>query len=226
MKKSFLLINVLLCIAVMIADFYYMTVGTIAIKSLASGLFVLTGLVNLVYCLINKTPKIFPIIIVVALIFAMLGDIFLEINFIFGAAIFAVGHIIFIVAYCFRQKFKWTDLIYIAGVMIPAILIILFLPSLKFDDIVLKILCLVYAIVISTMVGKALANFVRERNFLNFNLLLGAVLFFVSDLMLLLARFAQVPNAIVICLLTYYPALFLLGFALYHFADEKHQEQA
>ncbi|MBE7074770.1 MAG: lysoplasmalogenase [Clostridiales bacterium] len=221
MKKSFIFINILMCLAVMIGDFCYMKYGTILIKGIASGLFVLTGIINLIYCIKNKLSLKFPIFLVCALFIAMLGDIFLNIEFIVGGIIFAIGHVIFIVAYCMLHKFKWLDLIFMASVLIPSILIVLFLPSLNFSDISLKVLCICYAAIISVMVGKSLSNLFRQKSFLNLNILIGSILFFVSDLMLLLSKFAKVPNTGTVCLLTYYPALFLLAFSIFFFADEK-----
>ena len=65
------------------------------------------------------------------------------------------------------------------------------------------------------MVGKALSNFVASRNLQNLIILLGSVLFFISDLMLLLGKFANLPIIVdVLCLVTYYPAEILLALSI------------
>ena len=90
----------------------------------------------------------------VGLFFAMLGDILLEIEFIVGALLFAVGHVFFFVSYLMLTKFKWTDLIYIAVAIVVSLLII-FISRVNFGD--MQILVFAYAIIISGMLGKSIS---------------------------------------------------------------------
>ena len=79
----------------------------------------------------------------------------------------------------------------------------------------MQILCCIYAFVISIMVGKAIANFIKEKSQLNLIILLGSILFFFSDFMLLFNVFADVGRIFsVLCLATYYPAEFLLAYSI------------
>lgn len=216
MKRNFLISNLLLFLAIWIGDVFYIVFNDLWIKALASAGFVLLGLINLIYALKNKTnEKQFSIIMFIGLIFGMLGDIFLNIEFIAGAILFAVGHILYFIAYCYLEKFNYKDIIAGLVIFIPSMLFILLAPIFDFGGSVMKILCVVYALFISCMLGKALVNLVKERSLLNIFLVVGSALFFFSDLMLLLDVFANLFGlAPVLCLITYYPAQSLLAFSL------------
>lgn len=221
LKIGVLTANILLALAVTIGDVFYILRGTLTIKSITSALFVLMGIVNFGYLLLTKGKDIrFPSIMLTGLVFAMLGDIILEVEFIVGAALFAIGHVFFFVAYCFLVKFKWTDLIYGAIIFVPAVLFITLAPIFDFGGALMEVVCVVYAIIISCMVGKSIANLVREHSIPNLVILCGSVLFFISDLMLLLNIFAKLPVVGMICLATYYPAEILLAVSIL-FAKDK-----
>ena len=112
MKKLFFILNLILATGVLVGDVCFIVIGGLLSKSIASALFVLIGVVNFIYALkINSTHKKFSLIMLIALIFAMAGDIVLEIFFIGGAALFATGHIVFFFAYCCFFRFSWIDII-------------------------------------------------------------------------------------------------------------------
>ena len=216
MKRNFLILNFLIFLAVLVGDVFYINSSDLWIKAITSAGFVLLGLINLIYALINKSnEKQFSIIMFVGLILGMLGDIFLNIEFITGAIFFAIGHIIYFIAYCYLEKFNYIDILAGLAIFIPSMLFISFAPIFDFGGSVMKILCVIYALFISCMVGKSIANLIRERNLLNILLVAGSILFFFSDLMLLLYVFANLSSlANALCLITYYPAQCLLAFSL------------
>lgn len=228
-RNIFLMLNLALTILIIVGDCLYMNIGTLAMKSVTSALFVLLGILNLVYLILERKKKkafLFPSIMLTGLVFAMLGDIILEVEFIVGAALFAIGHVFYFVAYCFLQKFKWSDLIYGVVILVPSILLITLAPFFDFGGVLMEIVCVVYAIIISLMVGKAVANFVRERNWLNLLIVIGSILFFFSDLMLLLNVFASLSSVVgTLCLATYYPAEILLACSIFMFANSYRKEQ-
>ena len=217
MKKTFNIINAILVLLVVVGDILYITLGGLLIKGLTSAGFVLIGITNLTYVILNKKADLkFPIIMLTGLVFAMLGDIILNIEFIIGAALFAIGHIFFFVSYCVLCKFKWSDLAYGAVLFVPSVLLITLAPIFDFGGILMEVVCVVYALIISCMVGKAISNLVEKKNLQNILIVVGSILFFFSDLMLLLNIFASLPNAVsVLCLATYYPAEILLAFSIF-----------
>lgn len=214
--KKINIFNLTMAILLICADIAYVLVGTLLIKSIASLIFVAIGFVNLTYLLkVNKQKSLSAYLLFIGLCFACLGDIFLEIEFIVGAILFAVGHVFYFVSYCQILKFKWKDLIYSAMIFVPSLIIILFVPLFDFGGVVMQVLCCVYAFVISIMVGKAISNYVRVKTKLNLIILIGSVLFFFSDFMLLFNVFSDLSRVFgVLCLATYYPAENLLAYSI------------
>ena len=215
MKKSILITNILLMIPIMFLDVLYMMFDGLILKSFASALFVVLGIVNLIFAIKNKGATKFSYLLLTGLFFAMLGDILLEIEFIVGAILFAVGHVFFFISYIFLQKFSWKDLLCAAIIFLPSMLIITLVPIFDFGGILMEIVCVVYALVISLMVGKAISNFIHNKNILSLLILIGSVLFFFSDFMLLFNVFANVHRVFgILCLLTYYPAEIVLAVSI------------
>ncbi len=216
-KKISYILNIIFIILIMVGDICYITFGGTWLKGLTSALFVLLGTINLYFAILFKGNIKFCSWLLAGLFFAMLGDILLNIHFITGAIFFAVGHIFFFVSYCFLQKFKWQNLIYGLAIFIPSLLIITLVPIFDFNGILMEIICIVYALIISLMVGKSISNFVNKKSVLNILILIGSGLFFFSDLMLLLNVFGGLPKIIdILCLLTYYPAEILLAHSILH----------
>ncbi len=217
MKKTFNIINAILVLLVVVGDILYITLGGLLIKGLTSAGFVLVGITNLTYVILNKKADLkFPIIMLTGLVFAMLGDIILNIEFIIGAALFAIGHLFFFVSYCVLCKFKWSDLAYGAVLFVPSVLLITLAPIFDFGGILMEVVCVVYALIISCMVGKAISNLVAEHSVINIIIMVGSILFFFSDLMLLFNVFGNLPKVVdILCLVTYYPAECLLGYSIF-----------
>lgn len=219
MKKIFnvyTILNIVLVIAVLVGDVFYMLESELWIKALTSLGFVGLGILNVIYAKNHKSDKDkFIALMLIGLTFAMLGDIFLNIYFISGAVLFAIGHVFYFLAYCSLKKFKWTDLIAGALIFIPATLFITLAPIFNFDSIVMELVCIFYALVISCMVGKSITNLIRERSLLNLIVFIGSFLFMFSDIMLLINVFAQSSQVFgALCLGTYYPANCILAIAI------------
>ena len=90
-KKLIIILNCILLALIFAGDVLYIVFGDLWLKGLTSAFFVLLGVINLIYAIKNKSNKQkFSIILVIGLIFAMLGDIILNIHFISGAILFAV----------------------------------------------------------------------------------------------------------------------------------------
>ena len=92
--------------------------------------------------------------------------------------------------------------------------LILLYPNFDFDG--MQVLVMVYAFVISLMLAKAIGNFITRKTLATLALMIGAFLFFFSDLMLLFYVFST-SGAIVfdyLCLASYYPAEILLALSI------------
>ena len=139
-KKNIFIINLCLMGLILALDISYMFYRALWLKSLTSLVFVAAGVVNLLFAKKQNAGLKFPIILCVALAVAMLGDIIINIEFMAGAIIFAVGHVFYFVAYCVLNKFKAFDLVYAFGIAVPSMAIVLFAPGLDYGGNIMKII--------------------------------------------------------------------------------------
>lgn len=228
MKKTFNIVNIALILLVLIGDYFYATQGGLWLKGLTSFGFVLIGVTNLVYIFYAKenTQKKYAIIMLIGLVFAMAGDIVLNIFFVGGAALFAIGHVFYFVAYCFATRFKIRDLIVATIIFVPSLLTILLVPIFDFGGAFMQIVCVIYALIISCMLGKAISDLITNKNIFSIIVAVGSFLFFFSDLMLLFDVFASVDAwAGALCLATYYPAQCLLAYSIKVVNKQKQEEK-
>ena len=217
-NRLMLAVNTAVIFAIFILNYFYQSNDfDFTLKCICSGSFALLGIINLCYALITKQKdKKFCIWMALGLILAFLGDVLIKYDFIIGAATFALGHICFVIAYCFIQKMQKLDYA-ISGMLFAGCLIfLLFCPLLTFEVAIFRIVCIVYALIISTMLGKALGNFIRKKNIVNSTIAVASVLFFFSDLMLVFDWFIGLWNwTDHACMGTYYPALCFLALAMF-----------
>ena len=212
-----LAINGLVIATIFVLNYFYQSNGfDFTLKCVCSGSFALLGLINLAYALKTKqTNTKFYIGMSAGLVLAFLGDYLIGYDFIIGAATFALGHVCFVVSYCFMQKMQKLDYIISGGLFLGCLIFLLFCPLLTFEVAIFRIVCIVYALIISTMLGKAVGNFIREKTLVNGMIATASVLFFFSDLMLVFDWFiglwSWTDHA---CMGTYYPALCLLALAM------------
>ena len=217
-KRILLAVNLLIIAAILVLNYFYQSNGfDFTLKCICSGLFALLGIANLAYALKARQPDPkFYIGMSAGLVLAFLGDYLIGVSFIIGAAAFALGHVCFVAAYCFMQKMQGLDHIVGGGLFLACLLFLLLCPLLAIDVPAFRIVCIVYALIISTMLGKAIGNLIRRKNPVTATIAAASALFFFSDLMLVFDRFIGLwdwtSNA---CMGTYYPALCLLAFAMY-----------
>ena len=212
-----LAINGLVIATIFVLNYFYQSNGfDFTLKCICSGSFAFLGLVNLGYALKTKQPNTkFYIGMSAGLVLAFLGDVLIGYDFIIGAATFALGHICFVVAYCFMQKMQKLDYIISGVLFLGCLIFLLFCPLLTFKVPIFRIVCIVYALIISTMLGKAVGNFVREENAVTRTIAVASILFFFSDLMLVFDWFIGLWSwTDHVCMGTYYPALCFLAMAI------------
>ena len=216
-QKLMLALNICVVSLICVLNYFYQSNGfDFTLKCTCSGLFALLGIANLIYAWKSKEEnRKFYVFMALGLVFAFLGDYLIGYDFIVGAATFALGHVFFVIAYCFLQKMQKLDLIVSGALFACCLVFLLFCPLLSFDVPVFRIVCIVYALIISTMLGKAIGNFVREKNTFTGTIAAASALFFFSDLMLVFDWFiglwSWTDHA---CMGTYYPALCLLAFSM------------
>ena len=223
-NRIMLAVNALIISAIFVMNYFYQRNGfDFTLKCICSGSFALLGVINLCHAIAEKhAGRRFHIGMSVGLILAFLGDVLIGYDFIVGAATFALGHICFVIAYCFMQRMQKLDYAISGILFLGCLIFLLFCPLLRFDAAVFRIVCIAYALIISTMLGKALGNFIRERTPVSATIAAASSLFFFSDLMLVFDWFiglwSWTDHA---CMGTYYPALCLLALAMFLKTTEK-----
>lgn len=221
MKKVFVWVNFILTALVLGGAVLYIAKGGLLTKGITSIGFVLIGVLNLLYALKNQRDFNFPIVMLAGLFLCMLGDIAINLNFIVGAVIFAAGHVFYFAAYCLRTGFRGLSAIFGGVILAFSASILLFVPVFKFDMLT-RTVCLIYAIIISFMLGNALNGYVKEKNPQSLLIAVGSALFYFSDLMLVFDKFADVPHIMgILCIASYYPAQCLLTYSVYFSAKNK-----
>lgn len=222
--KKLLIANILFFVVTFAFDIgLLITRNGYVFKTIASVLFVICGLVNFIVVYKHeKNSKLYGWFMLTGLVFACAGDILLIESslFIYGAISFAIGHVFFFVAYSTLYKINWKDILISLGIFAVALVVILAIPVFEFDGMLPVVI--IYALVISFMLGKAISNFAfcKENKIQNLIIMIGSILFFLSDLMLLFNVFSNIvdPYRIfdIICLVLYYPAEILLATSIYY----------
>ena len=217
-KKTVNIINIILITIQFALSVVYDRLGNpYVFKSLATGWFLIIAIFNfIVAAKQGNKPKVYKILMLIGLIFAAAGDIFLikRSTFVLGAALFAVGHVFYLSNFFVLHKFKLRDLFVFIGLFVICLLIIFLYPKFNFSG--MLPLIIVYAFIICAMLAKSIGNcFSKEYLKQNIVVAIGALLFFVSDVCLLFYMFGGAPVLVdSMCLFTYYTGQGLLASSL------------
>lgn len=150
-----------------------------------------------------------------ALFFSLLGDIFLMFpnGFIMGLAAFLVGHLFYISAFLLDNRggiFSKKDrlLAVVAILMYGSVFLSIVLPKVNVD---LKLPIVAYAITILVMLLTALNRWKNVGNETFKWVIIGAVLFVISDSLIAISRFVgPFPMSGIAIMLTYAAGQFLI----------------
>ena len=215
--KIMLVINILSIVTIFYHNYIYQSTGyKMELKVTCSVMFATLGITNFLFSIITKQSNLkFYIFMSIGLALACFGDYLILFDFVDGAISFALGHIAFVVAYCFLDNINKFDLLIGSGLFIACLIFLLYCASQTNVELAIKIVCIIYALIISIMVGKSIGNFIQDRNAATMTIALSSILFFFSDLMLVLGWFVKTLDwADDVCLATYYPALSFLAFSM------------
>lgn len=212
--KKLAFINIFITIAVFIGNVFYQGLGFYyPLKILCSSGFAIMGIVNMIYANRSLENKKVMLFMTLGLVFAFLGDVAINPNFILGVIFFALGHVFFVVSYLSYKKLEKVDIMFSGVLGAFAITFILVFPYILFEVEMLKYVVLIYAAIISVMVGKSVGNAIKEKGIFTGMIAVASLLFFISDMMLLLAWFSTIEGRWTsnVCMAAYYPALCLLA---------------
>lgn len=204
------------------------SVKAVCIKAVASMLFISLA----AYGFYKNGLHIFPLFAIIALALGMLGDVALDLKYVFrekdyeftmaGFTAFGLGHILYITG-MFLEFYHGQNVLY---VMIPIILAIMMGPVTMFIGKLSRVkygrfkwIALVYAMTLFGTTFTAFSLWIMS-GFSNNGLMLlfiGGVLFAVSDLILNLTYFGvghEKPFDIISNTYTYYAAQFIIALSI------------
>lgn len=219
-RRTFRNLNIFLMIAAMGCLVYYDYQGGIFLKGFTSFWFALLGFVNLVYGW-KSGCRSFLLLLEIGLILSAAADVILWHHFVLGTGIFAVGHLFYFAAFCTAEKIRAGDLIPIGAAAMVSLFAALGTPFIRTEGVMTCVLA-GYAVVISCMLGKAIANILRAKTRSRWLMLVGGILFWFSDLMLAISIFGsggKVTNFL--CMYSYWPGQTILAHAMFHAASEE-----
>lgn len=205
------------------------SVKAVILKTITSLFFIATCAVGLY----EHHEHILPLFVILGLVCGLLGDISLDLKYIYrehdrpytyaGFIMFGIGHILYI-AGMLSEHYHGENPLYIiipiiVGAVVSFITILLEkVMKLRYGE--MKIISLIYGIVIFSMLGTALSlcilNQFKDTTLIMF--FAGAVLFVISDLILSGTFFGQGkerPIDIISNGITYYMAQYVIAFSMF-----------
>ncbi|MBO4667497.1 MAG: hypothetical protein J5666_05175 [Bacilli bacterium] len=203
----------------------------VLIKTSISLLFIVVGLVSKYY---SRNIGVLGLFVILALIWGLLGDIFLDLKYVYpvhdktysyaGFIVFGLGHICLqtgIMLTYFNNSIKWwyLALAIILDIIISIITILMEKPlHLKYGS--MKLISFLYALCLfGTFSLTLLMAIVYEFKVVTINMLfIGSILFAISDLVLSGTYFGEGkerPIDFILNYLFYYGAQFTIAFSLF-----------
>lgn len=207
-------LNLLVFSAVLVGNYFYQGGGfDFILKCLCSSGFALMGIINFTYALASKQKNVkFYAVMSLGLICALLGDALINSNFVFGAGVFALAHVFFIIGYCFLQKITLRDISLSLILCALGVAFLLLYPDFDFGSDIFKLVCIVYALIITSMLTKSLTNLIHVPSSATLSAFIGSLFFFTSDLMLVFAWFSSAGGwTNHLCMALYYPGVCLIA---------------
>lgn len=201
----------------------------VIIKSIASTLFIALA----VYCDFRSEHHLFGTYVIVALVFGLLGDIWLDLKFAFpeqektftyaGFFAFGIGHILYITGMmiCFHGDGWWWNLLIAIGFgLLGGLVVILLERPLKLHYGNYKWIVGLYSFILLTMLATTfMTSLTQLFQSASFNMLFaGGILFVISDLILSGTYFGIGKTRAVDIItnsMTYYAAQYLIAFSLF-----------
>lgn len=215
--KHMYLLNIILTLVVFVGNYFYQSLDfNYPLKIFCSTVFLIQGLCNYRYMTAQKgADKKVLGWLALGILFSWGGDITINPSFAIGATVFALGHICFTMAYFRYRSVTRTDILICGGLGIFSVLFVIFFPYLVYDNPLFRYICIIYAGIIAFMVGKSVGNTIQENSRFTKLAALSSILFYFSDLMLLLEWFSTLDDGIGhVCMALYYPAMCLFGITL------------
>ena len=220
---GFILVYFVIVALFMYANYYDLVLMRGVLKALCGIMFVLIPVLVSKDNKKIRSTKYFKTMMV-GLILACVGDVFLDIDnsnfsilFVLGMLFFALTHVMFSVSFLKHIKFNKITFISLLCVLCPTLLLLNFFNLINAGDLTLVIN--IYALIISVMVSFAITLFTKKElnKYFKNATLLGVILFALSDLILVFALFGNNPTKGLLLTnnLIYYIAQLIIGISFY-----------
>ncbi|MBQ7351533.1 MAG: CotH kinase family protein [Clostridia bacterium] len=97
---------------------------------------------------------------------------------------------------CFVSKFNCVDLVYGSIIFVPMLFLMIFAPIFGFVNIGIKFLVILYVLIWSLLLGKAISNCIHTRKYVQIMSVVAVVLLFVANVVLLCHTFSMVSHKV------------------------------
>ncbi|MHA1965204.1 MAG: lysoplasmalogenase family protein [Candidatus Thorarchaeota archaeon] len=201
--------------------------GEKKVASLTTVIKALPALIAVIFVILFRPPTMFTILLTVALVFCMFGDVGMEVDLIPGIGMFLIGHIFY------TANFLWQASI-VGLMMLPMVMSVVCMGIMvvyvfmlirhlrssgpEVPPFILKAGTL-YFLIISATLSTSLLLWQTSGDILGFLPVLGALSFIVSDSLIGINEFHHnIARHELYIMSTYYLAIFLLSLSVLVFA--------
>ncbi|MCK5265212.1 MAG: lysoplasmalogenase [Candidatus Thorarchaeota archaeon] len=186
---------------------------------------IIPALIAIIYVVLTQpSPALFYILLSVALVFCMLGDIGMEKDIVAGIGMFLIGHIIFTVNFLWQAS---NVGLVITNLVVPiacmgglSVFVLLFIGYLRSSgpevpDLILKAGTL-YFLMISATFSTSLLLWLTTGNIWGLIPVIGALFFLISDSLIAINQFHhKISHAQLFIMPTYFLSIFLLALGVF-----------
>ena len=195
------------------------------VASRVTAIKIIPALIAIIYVVLTRpSPSLFYVLLSVALVFCMLGDIGMEKDIVAGIGMFLVGHIFFTVNFLWQTSnvgLVTTNLVVpivcMVGLSVFVFQFIRYLISSgpEVPDFVLKAGTL-YFLMISATFSTSILLWLTTGNIWGLIPVIGALFFIISDSIIAINAFHhKISRAQLFIMPTYYLAIFLLSLGVF-----------
>ncbi len=193
MKKTLFILNLILLPILTLGITCGILFSLPIVKSLAIITMILLASVNLCFNSLHKSKSIyFGVLIIIAMLFTLISTQILNSNFKAGAILLCLSVITILIATIINEKFEYTDLIYMAAIAIPTIIMFIFTPIFGFAETYIKILILLYMTIVAALFGKSIADLKKGCNLTRVMIFIASLFIFIFNLLLMMRRFSNI----------------------------------
>ena len=196
MKKILFIINIVLMTLIIVGDVGYSLSGEFWIHAINEMAIVLIAAINLIYVLKTKSrpSRRFAYFIGIGILFAFAAGVYLNAVAVSGVALYMCSAIAYFIALIMLEGFKWQDLIYGVGIMIPMAITITASQVFGYGNIAIMCIAIAYVVAISLVLGKTIANLIKNKNSTNVLLVIASSFLTASSFLVLLNNFSHVAS--------------------------------